>query len=645
MEREMNLFKRTFIFFMLFLCSTLLVAENYDYLKTGSATVSAVTSGDELWSNVGEIATFDVTDISNLLVMASIDMWPSGSSSNGREVNYKFVVNGTMESGAIRRQVQAIDDNDHGLGSLVHIFDVSALSGNISIVLKHMNSRGDNERNVESSAYLNAIALTTETYGYELSNDNVEIGVAGVTTTSSSFEAVTGMTTDAITVHRTGDVYVAASISSYARGDTDVNGEWTLQSSSDNVLWTNIGLPIQRTMSISADDGMVSLVALAQDLNVGSYYFRLAHKRATASGTVYTVRSNLIAVSLTHSDNGYFNSFYEEVTSDFPTTTTNASYTHAASSEITTGDNIDGVNRNILVHSQFNMQATGLGAADEMLTKYNISYSSGDMNFAKRLLPDNNDTGSGVSIGLASQTPANTLCQIHLNHGIETTPAVGTLTTSNIILTGFDTFNSFAVEDPGSTPITLSDFSAELNNDRVDLSWITESENENMGFNIYKNGDLIGSFMNSPVLLGHGTCSEPHNYSFSDLSIIPGKSYVYTLSDVANNNSETLHSDKSISISIPKMLTASTENYKLCAAYPNPFNPTFTLPFDLEISSIVKASLYNVNGDMVQVICDDSFSSGHYSIPVSTSGLSSGIYLLNIQVGNDRHHQKLLLMK
>ncbi|MCK5520703.1 MAG: T9SS type A sorting domain-containing protein, partial [Candidatus Marinimicrobia bacterium] len=89
----------------------------------------------------------------------------------------------------------------------------------------------------------------------------------------------------------------------------------------------------------------------------------------------------------------------------------------------------------------------------------------------------------------------------------------------------------------------------------------------------------------------------------------------------------------------------SAEAFILKSAYPNPFNPTTTLPLTLNKEATVKIYLYNQLGQRVQIINDSKQSIGNYHFTIGHSQLSSGIYFLRISVDETLSVQKIVLVK
>ena len=83
-------------------------------------------------------------------------------------------------------------------------------------------------------------------------------------------------------------------------------------------------------------------------------------------------------------------------------------------------------------------------------------------------------------------------------------------------------------------PVELSQFSAESVNDEVVISWTTESELDNAGFNIFRSTSRTKNFqrINVRLIQGAGTTGERTQYQFIDKTVKPDVVYYYRLEDV-----------------------------------------------------------------------------------------------------------------
>ena len=85
--------------------------------------------------------------------------------------------------------------------------------------------------------------------------------------------------------------------------------------------------------------------------------------------------------------------------------------------------------------------------------------------------------------------------------------------------------------------------------------------------------------------------------------------------------------------------------YKLYANYPNPFNPTTIIQFDIKETSIVNISIFNSIGEKVAELENGKFRAGHYQTEFDASKFSSGIFYCRLRANNFVKVQKLTFLK
>ena len=88
------------------------------------------------------------------------------------------------------------------------------------------------------------------------------------------------------------------------------------------------------------------------------------------------------------------------------------------------------------------------------------------------------------------------------------------------------------------------------------------------------------------------------------------------------------------------------EEFKLYAAYPNPFNPVTTIRFDVgDASHESTLRIYDISGRNVATLVSDQLQSGTYEVKWDARGFVSGIYFSELISGTNRHTQKMVLLK
>ena len=87
------------------------------------------------------------------------------------------------------------------------------------------------------------------------------------------------------------------------------------------------------------------------------------------------------------------------------------------------------------------------------------------------------------------------------------------------------------------------------------------------------------------------------------------------------------------------------EAFALHPAYPNPFNNTARVAFDIPQTVHVKAVLYSIEGRQAAVLADDVFDVGAHELAINGDNLATGVYLLRVTAGQTVATQKLVLLK
>jgi len=84
--------------------------------------------------------------------------------------------------------------------------------------------------------------------------------------------------------------------------------------------------------------------------------------------------------------------------------------------------------------------------------------------------------------------------------------------------------------------------------------------------------------------------------------------------------------------------------------YPNPFNPTTTISYNLHQDSNVVVAIYNLLGQNVKTLVNENQVAGFHSITWDGKndlgeGVSSGSYIIRIQTDDLSQSKKMLILK
>ncbi|MBD3221893.1 T9SS type A sorting domain-containing protein [bacterium] len=99
---------------------------------------------------------------------------------------------------------------------------------------------------------------------------------------------------------------------------------------------------------------------------------------------------------------------------------------------------------------------------------------------------------------------------------------------------------------------------------------------------------------------------------------------------------------ESATITAAEAVAAATA---LGSCYPNPFNPTTTIPVTLARETEVRLAIYDLRGRLVRELHDGVMAAGRHAVPFDGSGLTSGVYLCRLESPAGARTQRLTLLK
>jgi flagellar hook assembly protein FlgD len=90
--------------------------------------------------------------------------------------------------------------------------------------------------------------------------------------------------------------------------------------------------------------------------------------------------------------------------------------------------------------------------------------------------------------------------------------------------------------------------------------------------------------------------------------------------------------------------------YRLNKNFPNPFNPSTTISYEIPIKGIVKLQIFDLLGRLVATLVNSEQNAGPHQIVwqgKSEGGtiVSSGLYFYRLQSGNFSQTERMLLLK
>ncbi|MBK8982755.1 MAG: choice-of-anchor B family protein [Ignavibacteria bacterium] len=131
-----------------------------------------------------------------------------------------------------------------------------------------------------------------------------------------------------------------------------------------------------------------------------------------------------------------------------------------------------------------------------------------------------------------------------------------------------------------------------------------------------------------------------------------GDSLVISYKTKAFNETDSLFSSnaaliifKRNSVGIQNISQTVPGEYKLYDNYPNPFNPSTNIEFDIPENSSVSLNIYDISGKLVSQLLNDKLSPGKYKYTLNGNNLNSGVYFIKFSSGQFTSVKKIVLIK
>ena len=95
----------------------------------------------------------------------------------------------------------------------------------------------------------------------------------------------------------------------------------------------------------------------------------------------------------------------------------------------------------------------------------------------------------------------------------------------------------------------------------------------------------------------------------------------------------------------PPPATNPFTGYVLYHNYPNPFNPTTTIRYELPQDGVVTIEIYDILGQKVKTLLNEFKKADRYEVTFNSIGLASGVYFYTLMVNDFIQTKKMILVK
>ena len=192
----------------------------------------------------------------------------------------------------------------------------------------------------------------------------------------------------------------------------------------------------------------------------------------------------------------------------------------------------------------------------------------------------------------------------------------------------------------GGLPVELVRFEGRITEGAVLLSWGTSSETNNAGFTVERRQNANDdNWMSLAFVEGNGTVSHSSEYSYTDRDLAStAASYQYRLKQVdfdgTSSYSETV-----------TVRTPAPADFALHDNYPNPFNPSTAIRYEIPVESLVQLVIYDLQGREIDRLVDRVQPAGRYTVTFEAGDLATGTYFYRLTAGSYEETGTMLFVK
>ena len=128
-------------------------------------------------------------------------------------------------------------------------------------------------------------------------------------------------------------------------------------------------------------------------------------------------------------------------------------------------------------------------------------------------------------------------------------------------------------------------------------------------------------------------------HMFSDTKVT-GQVVYYRIRQRFQNGSERISGTLKIGLGAPDQRGAS-----LIGNFPNPFSAGTTIAYEVRTTQRVQLTIWDLSGQQVTTLVDDTRTPGYYEEPFQTNNLPSGTYFVRLQTPSETASHRMVVLK
>ncbi len=175
----------------------------------------------------------------------------------------------------------------------------------------------------------------------------------------------------------------------------------------------------------------------------------------------------------------------------------------------------------------------------------------------------------------------------------------------------------------------------------------TNTQQSSSGGNTYVKQTLLGTYAATPdgPVSWSFDWTAPSNPPDSVIFYAAGNAADFDGSSTGDYIYTTSFTTTLIPVGIDDNPFAAMPSHLSMHNYPNPFNAQTTITYQLPVSGHVRLEVYNINGQLVELLIDRHEDPGEKAVTWNAANIPSGVYLYNLMAADQGIAKKMILIK
>ena len=156
------------------------------------------------------------------------------------------------------------------------------------------------------------------------------------------------------------------------------------------------------------------------------------------------------------------------------------------------------------------------------------------------------------------------------------------------------------------------------------------------------------NLINGEMIEAAGNSTTFREYGFTDSRVESQTTYYYKLQQLDINGAVRWYGP--LSVTVTQAPSAAPEQFVLYENYPNPFNPSTTIQYDVAEASVVTLEIFDITGKLIKTLVNGEKAAGSYSVvwdATDSAGriVPNGAYVYRLRAGSLQFVNKLMVLK